>query len=80
VLHPAGDVSKLTEALSIQYDAFYDDQPRVRFDKCEKGYIKESEGPQQANIFDSNHLISQPSPGDGGDSGFKYQAPWHYYV
>lgn len=46
VLHPKGDVTTLKDALHPQFDEFYEvQQKRVRFDKCEKGYILESEGP-----------------------------------
>lgn len=46
VLHPTGDVTSLKEALHPDFDEFYEvQQQRVKFDKCEKGYILESEGP-----------------------------------
>lgn len=46
VLHPKGDVTNLKDALQPSFDNFYEvQQQRVRFDKCEKGYILESEGP-----------------------------------
>ncbi|KAK4497361.1 hypothetical protein PRZ48_011812 [Zasmidium cellare] len=46
VLHPKGDVTNLKEALHPDFDDFYEvQQQRVKFDKCEKGYILESEGP-----------------------------------
>ncbi|KAL5333997.1 alkaline-phosphatase-like protein [Aspergillus crustosus] len=48
VLHPDGSVDNLRDALSARYDAFYSEQARVSFDRCERGYIPESEGPQEA--------------------------------
>ncbi|TKA83457.1 hypothetical protein B0A55_00574 [Friedmanniomyces simplex] len=46
VLHPAGNVHDLHDALSAEFDDFYEtQQQRVQFSKCEKGYIAESEGP-----------------------------------
>ncbi|TVY18334.1 Arylsulfatase [Lachnellula arida] len=51
VLHPQGDVSDLLSALSSRLDAFYDEQPKVSFSKCELGYIVESEGPQVPFVF-----------------------------
>ncbi|KAL2815258.1 alkaline-phosphatase-like protein [Aspergillus cavernicola] len=48
VLHPDGSVQDLQNALNPRYDAFYTDQARVSFDRCERGYIPESEGPQDA--------------------------------
>ncbi|KAL2807944.1 alkaline-phosphatase-like protein [Aspergillus granulosus] len=48
VLHPDGDVQNLQDALGSQYDRFYNRQARVSYDRCELGYIVESEGPQEA--------------------------------
>ncbi|KAL3476702.1 alkaline-phosphatase-like protein [Aspergillus californicus] len=48
VLHPDGSVGDLEDALDPTYDLFYADQARVSFDHCERGYIPESEGPQDA--------------------------------
>ncbi|KAF2169704.1 hypothetical protein M409DRAFT_64747 [Zasmidium cellare ATCC 36951] len=46
VLHPKGDVTNLKGALDPRFDEFYElQQERVRFERCEKGYILESEGP-----------------------------------
>lgn len=53
VIHPNGDVTTLKDALDPKFDSFYESQSKksVRFDKCELGYIIESEGPQQAMVF-----------------------------
>ncbi|CEL03708.1 hypothetical protein ASPCAL04854 [Aspergillus calidoustus] len=48
VLHPDGKVQNLQDALGSQYDGFYASQARVSYDRCERGYIVESEGPQEA--------------------------------
>ncbi|KAL4898730.1 alkaline-phosphatase-like protein [Aspergillus ambiguus] len=48
VLHPDGSVQNLRDALNPQYDAFYANQAQVSFTRCERGYIPESEGPQEA--------------------------------
>lgn len=50
-LHPAGDVATLTDSLNLRYDGFYRAQPKVAFTKCELGYIRESEGPQDVVPF-----------------------------
>ncbi|EXJ70853.1 arylsulfatase [Cladophialophora psammophila CBS 110553] len=51
-LHPDGDVDNLQDALDARYDDFYElHQQRVRFEKCEKGYILESEGPRHVKAF-----------------------------
>ncbi|KAL3427443.1 Arylsulfatase 3 [Phlyctema vagabunda] len=48
VLHPQGDVETLGDALRGEFDTFYEQelQQKVSFDKCELGYIVQSEGPQ----------------------------------
>lgn len=49
VLHPAGNVKTLDDALSPRFDTFYTVEMAervVRYDKCELGYIVGSEGPQ----------------------------------
>lgn len=45
-LHPEGDVETLEDALQPRFNAFYEDQVKVIFTKCEAGYIIDSEGPQ----------------------------------
>lgn len=47
MLHPEKDVSVRTlhDALAPRFDAYYEGLERVMFYKCEKGYIRESEGP-----------------------------------
>lgn len=53
VIHPNGAVTTLKEALDPTFDLFYESQSKnsVRFDRCELGYIIESEGPQKAMVF-----------------------------
>src|ERR1700712_4968109 len=51
VLHPQGHVKSLKDALASDFDVFYHEQPKVSFDSCELGYIKEMEGPQLPLIF-----------------------------
>lgn len=44
-LHPLKDVNNLSDALDKKFDHFYEEKvERVEFEKCEKGYILESEG------------------------------------
>ncbi|KAI5924219.1 alkaline-phosphatase-like protein [Camillea tinctor] len=46
-LHPAGNVESLREALSPRFDAFYERETgKIRFERCEMGYLLEAEGPQ----------------------------------
>ncbi|KAM0257585.1 hypothetical protein ACHAQJ_004285 [Trichoderma viride] len=50
-LHPSGNVHSLLSALSLEYDDFYREQVKVSYTKCEGGYIVESEGPQDFQVF-----------------------------
>ncbi|KAL2268223.1 hypothetical protein VTJ83DRAFT_3069 [Remersonia thermophila] len=46
-LHPAGNVQTLRDALSPRFDAFYEhEQEKVKYNRCEMGYIVDAEGPQ----------------------------------
>ncbi|CAK7222642.1 hypothetical protein SCUCBS95973_004913 [Sporothrix curviconia] len=44
-------ISTLVDALDKRFDAFYASLPKVRFDKCELGYIPSSEGPQHVVAY-----------------------------
>lgn len=53
-VHPDGLVKSLEDALSARYDYFYEvEQTRVKFNKCEQGYIPGSEGP----MWESDGLV-----------------------
>ncbi|KAM3422102.1 Arylsulfatase [Cercospora zeina] len=45
ILHPRRDVRSLKDAMRDTFDVFYAKQQKVKFDRCEKGYILDSEGP-----------------------------------
>ena len=63
VIHPKGDVITLKDALKGDFDAFYTSQAvkRVSFEKCELGYILESEGPQDVIKFDERRNYGDPN-------------------
>jgi N-acetylglucosamine-6-sulfatase len=45
-LFPSGGVRSLQDALNARFDSFFEAQvQKVRYERCEKGYIAESEGP-----------------------------------
>lgn len=46
ILHPEGGVANLKDALQAKFNAFYKEQVKVRFDRCEYGYLIDAEGPQ----------------------------------
>jgi hypothetical protein len=50
-LHPAGKVNSLADALESGFDTFYENQPKVSFSSCEKGYIISAEGPQKYHVY-----------------------------
>jgi arylsulfatase A-like enzyme len=53
-LHPDGEVSTLKDALKSQFDTFYEtEQIRIKYDRCEAGYIIGAEGPQ----FETDGLV-----------------------
>lgn len=56
VLHPAGDVTSLEQALDEKFDAFYAAQPKVSYSKCELGQILESEGPLVGNVYEGEGM------------------------
>lgn len=66
VLHPAGHVQDLPDALHTQYDQFYREQVKVAYDRCESGYIIDAEGVQEPLIY--RDLTSR----DG--------VSWHHWV
>ncbi|KAL4794754.1 arylsulfatase [Aspergillus venezuelensis] len=59
VLHPAGSVRNLLEALDTEYDAFYRDQPKVSYNRCEYAYVIEAEGPQTALSYRNGYSLDQ---------------------
>jgi len=51
-LHPSGSVHTLRDALDTRFDEFYGEiQQKVRFDRCEEGYILDAEGPQNLSLL-----------------------------
>ncbi|EXJ60406.1 hypothetical protein A1O7_04558 [Cladophialophora yegresii CBS 114405] len=44
-LHPTGEVRNLRDALDARFNEYYHEHPKVRYERCERGYIPESEGP-----------------------------------
>jgi N-acetylglucosamine-6-sulfatase len=45
VLHPAGDVRSLADALDATFDTFYQRENKVHFDECLGGYLLDNEYP-----------------------------------
>jgi N-acetylglucosamine-6-sulfatase len=56
VIHLAEDVKSLGDALSTTFGGFYASvAEKVKFDKCELGYILESEGTQESLAFQAGN-------------------------
>ena len=75
VLHPDGKIKDLRGALAETFDAFYEKQPRVKFEKCLLGYLEENEKPLSP-ILSSDEV-------EGGrlrDQGFEYKGHWSLYT
>ncbi|KAI1171766.1 Arylsulphatase [Nemania sp. FL0916] len=46
LLHPAGDVANLKDAINAKFDGFYENGvPKVKYDHCAQGFFLELEGP-----------------------------------
>lgn len=64
-LHPAGNVGNLHDALSPRFDNFYEtQQKRIKYSRCEAGYIVDAEGPQ----FEREGFV------------YRHGAQWHQWV
>ena len=45
-LFPTGRVKSLADAIDPSFDTYFEEKvAKVKFERCEKGYIAESEGP-----------------------------------
>jgi hypothetical protein len=79
VLHPEGNVHSLVDSLGQRFDAFYHEQPKVSFSKCELGFIKESEGPLEPKQFSKDEIYweerREALRKQGVPVSFKYQGP-----
>lgn len=51
-LHRDGDVETLEDALKPEFDTFYRNQTKVQYDRCERGFILDAEGPQEFDVFE----------------------------
>ena len=46
LLFPTGNVKSLADARDPKFDSFFEESlEKVKFERCEKGYVAESEGP-----------------------------------
>lgn len=69
VLHPHGDIKTLKDALAVDFDVFYQEQPKVSFERCELGYLKDVEGPQNPNIWSDKEKSELKRQVPGGYEG-----------
>ncbi len=54
MIHPRGNVHSLSQALDSRFDDFYfriSSKEKVGFSECRLGYVKESEGTQEAMVY-----------------------------
>lgn len=79
VLHPVGNIETLKDALNHKFDGFYKIQPKVSFTSCELGYIREAEGPQHPDIFESAAHLELRDQG-ATEQSFEYEGHWSHWV
>jgi hypothetical protein len=51
-LHRGSSIKSLKDALAHHYDAFYEEQPKVKLHECALGYTRDVEGPQHVNVYE----------------------------
>lgn len=70
------------DSLKERFDAFYEDQPKVSFTKCELGYIPSSEGPMEVVPFGSRNDGVWKNELRSGDiqSTFRYQGKFSLWT
>jgi len=80
-IFPDGQVSNLGGAMDQKYDNFFANQPAVNWQECTAGYIKELEGPLDANVYQGGgkHQGGSPSRIKRGDE-WKYETGWSLHV
>ena len=75
-LHPKANIKNLKDALHVEYDAFYAEQPKVSYSSCQLGYLVDEEGPQHVKKFgDSELLVEQGRP-----RSFRYQGELSWWT
>lgn len=79
-LHPDGDVHSLKDALSKRYDSFYQEQPKVAFAECKRGYLKALEGPQNVNVYGGEGQLDYLGSKPVGQKTFNYKGHWSHWT
>ena len=80
-LHPDAKVTSIRQALQPAFDDFYEHQPKVHFDSCQLGYLRDEEGPQHVHAFgaDGVRLVDQGTSG-GKRKSFEYDGPLEWWT
>lgn len=69
------------DSLRERYDAFYEEQPKVHFTKCELGYIKSSEGPMDIFPYGSNgNNVEEEKYADYSPPSFRYEGQYSLWT
>jgi N-acetylglucosamine-6-sulfatase len=74
-IFPSGEATTLGQSMAEQFDSFFSNQPNVKWDECTLGYIKELEGPINANVYQG----SSKSRIKRGDE-WKYETGWSLHI
>ena len=56
-LQPQGEVTNLKDSMTVEYDNFFTNQPKVQFDECLNGYIESAESPFDVNAFSGSQKL-----------------------
>ena len=80
-----GGGDSLASALDSKFDAYYEARPKVGFQSCELGYLREAEQNVEAN---GGSDVSEEGNGESGlgyeglqgQKTFKYGGRWHDWV
>lgn len=75
-LHPDDAVGSIKDALRPKFDDFYKEQPKIGFSSCQLGYLKDEEGPQDVNVWNT---VQYPSAG-GEQVPFQYEGHWSWWT
>lgn len=84
-LHPHSKIKTLKHALDQDFDAFYADQPKVKYTSCELGYLVDAEGPQHVRSWEDydgeeNAPIVYHGPNGPKQQSFRYSGHWAWWT
>ena len=82
-IHPSGTVKNLKHALDPKLDAFYENQPKVKYNSCQLGYLVAEEGPQHVHAWSEDTrypVLASEADVEGRQRSFRYQSHWSWFA